>query len=51
MRLIVRRGRPHLGAQLCFTDTDGLRPACFATNTTGEKIKALKIAAPSTRPR
>ncbi|BAC70318.1 putative ISNCY family ISMk1-like transposase [Streptomyces avermitilis MA-4680 = NBRC 14893] len=33
MRLIVRKERPHPGAQLRFTDLDGLRLTCFATNT------------------
>ncbi|MER7684970.1 IS1380 family transposase [Streptomyces sp. NPDC097610] len=43
MRLIVRKERPHPGAQLRFTDADGLRLTCFATNTTGEKIEALEL--------
>lgn len=42
MRLIVRRERPCLGAPLPFTDADGLRLTCFATNTAGEKIEALE---------
>jgi hypothetical protein len=33
MRLIVRKERPHPGAQLRFTDIDGHRFTCFATNT------------------
>jgi hypothetical protein len=33
MRLIVRKERPHPGAQLRFTDADGMRLTCFATNT------------------
>lgn len=33
MRLIVRKERPHPGAQLRFTDADGLRLTAFATNT------------------
>lgn len=32
MRLIVRKERPHPGAQLRFTDADGLRLTAFATN-------------------
>lgn len=28
MRLIVRKERPHLGAQSCFTEADGLRLTC-----------------------
>ncbi|WP_369658087.1 IS1380 family transposase [Streptomyces sp. RPA4-2] len=37
MRLIVRKERPHPGAQLRITDADGMRITCFATNTTGFK--------------
>lgn len=33
IRVIVRKERPHPGAQLRFTDTDGLRLTAFATNT------------------
>jgi hypothetical protein len=33
MRLIVRKERPHPGAQLRFTDVDGHRFTCFVTNT------------------
>ncbi|SCF89296.1 Transposase DDE domain group 1 [Streptomyces sp. MnatMP-M27] len=43
MRLIVRKERPHPGAQLRFTDTDGLRLTAFATNTTGDPIAALEL--------
>lgn len=44
MRLIVRRERPHLpGAQLRFTDADGLRLTCFATNATDIPIAALEL--------
>jgi Transposase DDE domain group 1 len=35
MRVIVRKERPHPGAQLTFTDVDGLRLTAFATNITG----------------
>lgn len=35
MRLIVRKERPHPGAQLRLTDADGMRLTCFATNTSG----------------
>ncbi len=35
--------RPHPGAQLRFTDADGLRSTCFATNTTGQKIVQLEL--------
>ena len=34
MRVIVRKERPHPGAQLRFTDVDGHRLTAFATNTT-----------------
>lgn len=33
MRVIVRKERPHPGAQLRFTDSDGHRYTAFATNT------------------
>jgi hypothetical protein len=35
MRIIVRRERPHPGAQLRLTDAEGWRLTCFATNTCG----------------
>lgn len=38
MRLIVRKERPHPGAQLRITDADGMRITCFATNTTGRPV-------------
>ncbi|MFB0631123.1 IS1380 family transposase [Streptomyces sp. AB3(2024)] len=43
MRLIVRKERPHPGAQLRFTDADGMRLTCFATNTTDSPIAALEL--------
>ncbi|WP_405730326.1 transposase [Streptomyces sp. NBC_01537] len=43
MRLIVRKERPHPGAQLRFTDLDGLRLTCFATNTTGGQLADLEL--------
>ena len=43
MRLIVRKERPHPGAQLRITDADGLRITCFATNTTGAPIAQLEL--------
>lgn len=43
MRLIVRKERPHPGAQLRFTDADGLRLTCFATNTADTPIAALEL--------
>jgi hypothetical protein len=39
----VRKERPHPGAQLRFTDADGMRPTCFATNTTGTATVALEL--------
>ncbi|MFJ8600942.1 IS1380 family transposase [Streptomyces shenzhenensis] len=43
MRLIVRKERPHPGAQLRLTDADGMRLTCFATNTSGRPIAALEL--------
>ncbi|MBT2401365.1 IS1380 family transposase [Streptomyces sp. ISL-100] len=43
MRLIVRKERPHPGAQLRFTDADGMRLTCFATNSTGTPIAQLEL--------
>ncbi|NUL07471.1 IS1380 family transposase [Streptomyces lunaelactis] len=43
MRLIVRKERPHPGAQLRFTDLDGLRLTCFATNTNGGQLAHLEL--------
>jgi hypothetical protein len=43
MRLIVRKERPHPGAQLRFTDADGMRLTCFAANTTGTAIELLEL--------
>jgi hypothetical protein len=43
MRLIVRKERPHPGAQLRFTDADGHRLTCFATNTPHTPIATLEL--------
>ncbi|PWJ02684.1 IS1380 family transposase [Streptomyces sp. NWU49] len=43
MRLIVRKERPHPGAQLRFTDADGMRLTCFATNTKNTPIAELEL--------
>jgi hypothetical protein len=43
LRLIVRKERPHPGAQLRITDADGMRTIWFATNTTGTPIAALEL--------
>lgn len=41
--LIVRKERPHPGAQLRFTDADGLRLTCFATNAKNATIAELEL--------
>ncbi|MDH6709184.1 hypothetical protein P3T27_005930 [Kitasatospora sp. MAA19] len=43
MRLIVRKERPPPGAQLRFTDADGMRLTCLATNTTHAPITHLEL--------
>lgn len=43
MRVLVRKERPHPGAQLRFTDADGLRLTAFATNTTGGQLPDLEL--------
>lgn len=43
MRLIVRKERPHPGAQLRITDADGLRLTCFTTNTANLPIAELEL--------
>lgn len=43
MRLIVRKERPHPGAQLRITDADGMRITCFATNTADQSIAELEL--------
>ncbi|MGC3023521.1 IS1380 family transposase, partial [Brevibacterium sp. FAM 24630] len=43
MRIIVRRERPHPGAQLRFDDVDGYRLTAFATNTTGGQLADLEV--------
>ncbi|WP_078651515.1 IS1380 family transposase [Streptomyces xylophagus] len=43
MRLVVRKERQHPGAQLRFTDLDGLRLTCFATNTKGGQLADLEL--------
>ena len=42
-RLIVRRERPHPGAQLRFTDADGHRFTAFLTDTTGGQLADLEV--------
>lgn len=41
-RLIVRKERPHPGAQLRFTDTDGHRYTCLITDQNGKQIAELE---------
>jgi len=43
MRVIVRKERPHPGAQLRFTDIDGHRFTCFATSTNGGQLADLEL--------
>jgi hypothetical protein len=43
MRVIVRKERPHPGAQLRFTDIDGHRFTCFATGTKGGQLADLEL--------
>lgn len=50
MRVIIRKERPHPGAQLRFTDSDGLRLTAFATNTVRRSDPRSRTSAPSPRP-
>jgi Transposase DDE domain group 1 len=43
MRVIVRKERPHPGAQLRFTDIDGHRFTAFATSTKGGQVADLEL--------
>jgi hypothetical protein len=43
MRVVVRKERPHPGAQLRFTDADGLRLIAFATNTDRGQLPDLEL--------
>lgn len=43
MRLVIRKERSYPGAQLRFTDLDGLRLTCFATNTKGGQLADLEL--------
>ncbi len=42
IRVLVRRERPHPGAQLTFTDHDGWRFQCFATDTPTGQLAHLE---------
>ena len=43
MRVIIRKERPHPGAQLRFTDADGHRLTAFATNTGRGQLADLEL--------
>ena len=43
MRLIVRKERPHPGAQLRITDVDGMRITAFVTNTKRGQLADLEL--------
>jgi len=43
MRVIVRKERPHPGAQLRFTDVDGHRFTAFATDTRKGQLASLEL--------
>ena len=43
MRVIVRKERPHPGAQLRFTDIDGHRFTCLATSTSRGQLADLEL--------
>jgi Transposase DDE domain group 1 len=43
MRVIVRKERPHPGAQLRFTDVDGNRVTAFATSAKRGQLAALEL--------
>jgi hypothetical protein len=43
MPVIVRKERPHPGAQLRFTDIDGHRFTCFATSSKGAQLADLEL--------
>jgi hypothetical protein len=43
MRVIIRKERPHPGAQLRFTDIGGHRVTCFATDATTGQLADLEL--------
>ena len=45
-RLIVRRERPHPGAQFCVFDAEGYRHVAFLTDQKGDDIAALELPPP-----
>jgi hypothetical protein len=50
MRVIVRKERPHPGAQLRFTDIDEHPFTCFATDATTRQLADLELRAPPPGP-
>lgn len=42
-RVVIRRERPHPGAQLRFTDLDGHRFTAFITDTIGQRPAAMEV--------
>jgi len=50
MRVIVRRERPHPGAQLRFDDVDGYRLTAFATNAVRGQLAVLELRHRRRRP-
>src|SRR5438270_8539925 len=42
-QVLIRKERPHAGAQLRFTDIDGHRFTCFATSTRGGQLADLEL--------
>jgi hypothetical protein len=46
MRVIVRKERPHPGAQMRFTDPGGQRFTCFATSTKGRPARRSRATPP-----
>jgi len=49
MRVIVRRERPHPGAQLRFDDVDGYRLTAFATNAARGQLADLEYGTDAER--
>ena len=43
MRLVVRKERPHPGAQVRFTDHEGMRLTAFVTNSTAGSLPELEL--------
>lgn len=43
MRVIMRKEKPHPGAQLRFADSEGMRLTAFATNTVSGQLAELEL--------